>query len=77
MGTNSSFERAEERAQSAVGVTGDGWSIGALEDGCDGCGLLPGRTANSGASVHARGIAVTGIVSSSVPTPMEGPTSAT
>ena len=54
MGTNSPFERGERCVESAVVVTGDGWSIGALEDGCDGCALLSGRMGNSGASVHAR-----------------------
>jgi len=77
IGTNNPFERGERCVQSAVVVTGDGCPTGPLEDGCDGCALSSGRMGNSGASVHARGTAVTSIVSSSMPTPINGTTSAT
>jgi hypothetical protein len=77
MDTNSPFERGERCVESAVVVTGDGWPIGALGDGSDGCTLLSGRMGNSGASVHARVTAPTSIVSSNVPIPINGPTSAT
>ena len=77
MDTNSPFERGERCVESAVVVTGDGWPIGPLQDGCNGCALLSDRIGNSGASVHARATAATSIVSSSVPTPINVTTSAT
>jgi hypothetical protein len=77
MGTNSPFERGERCVQCAVVVTRDGCLTRPLEDGLDGCAVLSGRIRNSGASVHAGATAATSNVSSSAPSPINGPTAAT
>src|SRR5579864_193912 len=75
--TNSPSELGERCAESAVVVTGDSSPADPFEDSSAACMLLSGCIGNSGASVHPRATAATSIESSSVPTPINGPTLAT